>query len=177
MANYGYGKSKAKGKGPLMRHNPLFRDMKELADPGPLSRRSLIKPRFKSRKRAQPHEEIIPEKLSRQILNMSREQRAETAAEEFKKEFRGRKGTLEFVVEEDVELLPNEGQQYFNPEMNISKEEMDALNMFMPTSQTKSRNLADIVMAKILEKQKEVEDLDKAVENSLDPEVVSLYRA
>merc|ERR1719193_1316717 len=157
MANYGYGKSKATRKGPLMRHNPLLRDMKELADPGPLSRRSLIKPRFKSRKRAQPHEEIIPEKLSRQILNMSREQRAETAAEEFKKEFKGRKGTLEFVVEEvdeDVELLPSEEQQYFNPEMNISKQEMEAF----------------------LEKQKEVEDLDKAVANTLDPEVVSLYR-
>jgi len=167
---------------------PFLQDLKEAETPGPLSTKSLVAPQRKARKRVREEdadqEGVVPERLSKRILTMSRQQRNEAASEDYKNQFRFREAKA-FVVEEDegdedeLGFDQDDQPEFFDPECNLTQEEIAALDMFMPTSAAKSRNLADLVMEKILEsksKQEEIADLDAAVEESLDPKVVTLYR-
>lgn len=132
-------------------------------------------------------EELLDEKTTRKILQLSREQRLEVELEDARRE-RGRNSTAVDVDEEDDEELSEEqcdddmvvhDNGYVTVQDGALSPEDEAIVASMMGGGERKQTLADIIMAKIAEKESEARGEHMEEEHDLAPElpakVVEVY--
>ncbi|KAE9307030.1 Bystin [Phytophthora fragariae] len=142
-------------------------------------------------------EDVVPEKLSRRTLALARQQQAEEQARQNKSKTRqavplaakpqdsSDESDAESDADEDMDTDEYDGQDLvrindgYVEEVEIGEDDEEALANFM-VGAPERRNLADIIMDKIFEKEArergEVDDDSQAPQNSkFDPKIVEVY--
>lgn len=154
------------------------------------------KTRSKVRLRADDDEEVIDSKTSSRILKEAQKQRAEIALEEafptpseakakglFEKKQRmdgsySDSDDNDDNDDDDVNAVGYTGDD-FNDKMQLSAEDEEAIKMFENKGGVKGRNLADIILAKIEEKKRMVDDAfsdnGTVKVDDIDPKVREMY--
>jgi len=166
-------KVKKKSRKKAHRHAPLE---KQIADSNMKKEGNLRQPRPEARDSgAKEAPEFLPERLSKKVLQQAQKQQEE------EKIGQSKAAPHNFVTgdsddEDDDELLEAELEEVDNIE--ITEEDERELSLFMPTSSSSRRTLADIIMDKIKEKEeaKEANAVEEEAESSgLDPKIVQVY--
>ncbi|KAL6043070.1 Bystin [Balamuthia mandrillaris] len=169
--------SKAKG---VHRHKPLGTEIEEDKE-----RAERVQPRAAQRTKARRQERkakqlekrtFIDKTLSQKALALAQEQQAEERNEE------RQNATRQFFPSKDEEEEPEdggwgsedeeEGEDYDVEDIELTEEDARALQMWTGPLQPR-RTLADIIMEKIKEHEKEG---DAPIEQRLDPKVVEVYK-
>uniref|UniRef100_A0A0K8TT50 Putative cell adhesion complex protein bystin n=1 Tax=Tabanus bromius TaxID=304241 RepID=A0A0K8TT50_TABBR len=133
--------------------------------------------------------ELVDSKTSRKILSSAREQRAEINkelgdVEIVKKPSKVSFGSRKTKDDSDDELPHEEAEEdicedQFYDELKISEEDAQAIEMFRNKDPTKRRNLADIILEKIAEKEADLHtklsDAGSLKIEELDPRVREMY--
>lgn len=155
------------------RHDPLE---KQIADSAIAKEGNLRKPRAK--KDAPPEketEEFLPERLSKKVLQQAQAQQDEEKIQVVTST--SQTFNLDDSDDEDEDdLLEAELEEVENIE--ITEDDERELSMFMPTSNSSRKTLADIIMEKIKEKEeaKQQTAVAEEAENSgVDPKIVQVY--
>jgi essential nuclear protein 1 len=174
----------SKKKAKVKRHDPLEHQIVESMQSGYLK---APKPAKKKENEGEKEEgnEFISDKLSRKIMTTASEQQAEIAQDEGSEDEKEtspvatihmkpntRSGGNEKLKQDDLrdaDLDDDSG--------DIGIEEIDEaqLEMFMPTNQPSRRNLADMIMAKIMEKEAGGPTSVPEDTEALDPKLVAVY--
>eukprot|EP01012_Entosiphon_sulcatum_P056443 TRINITY_DN80109_c0_g1_i1.p1 TRINITY_DN80109_c0_g1~~TRINITY_DN80109_c0_g1_i1.p1 ORF type:complete len:432 (+),score=115.41 TRINITY_DN80109_c0_g1_i1:29-1297(+) len=164
-------------------HNPLASDIAS-------DRMALPKRKRRARENAEKENEdveeiseiLLPEKISRRIFDEAQKQALDMEQDEHDEE--GEEGE---EIELEYDDAATEKSQFTDDQseagLELDPEEEEALRMFLPESMLQTRNLADIIMSKIKDKERggdDEEDVQSVkseggIEN-LDPQVVQVYR-
>jgi len=139
---------------------------------------------------AKDHEGFaVPNDLSRKILKQARAQREEEIMDEDAVERAaadayetGSEVSLDYDTESTV---PTETPVEDHEDFQLDEEEERLLRQFAPQSQVQSRNLADIIMSKIRDKEKDADDAQskasrgtsgRTTVNQFDARVIKVYK-
>eukprot|EP00756_Hemistasia_phaeocysticola_P023443 Hpha_TRINITY_DN15894_c0_g2::TRINITY_DN15894_c0_g2_i1::g.189153::m.189153/K14797/ENP1, BYSL; essential nuclear protein 1 len=133
---------------------------------------------------AKDHEGFaIPNDLSRKILKQARAQREEEMMDEDAEEGggiaadayeTGSEATLDYDTESTV---PTETPVEDHEDFELDEEEERLLGQFAPQSKVQSRNLADIIMGKIREKEKDADDAQSKASKTTGRTTVNVFDA
>ncbi|KAJ9469417.1 Bystin [Diplonema papillatum] len=176
------------------KHDPLATQLTNDKEATPSARRAALRDRRSRRKKAETTDDdacghgglerdndgfLIPSHLSSKLLQEARKQQQEIEKEE-----------AGMDEDEDVELeyddqssVQSETPIEEAPDFAVDAEEERLLQQFAPQSNLQSRNLADIIMAKIREKERNAagEAMSRASRSDaggtkFDPRVVKIYK-
>uniref|UniRef100_A0A6A7G2T5 Bystin n=1 Tax=Hirondellea gigas TaxID=1518452 RepID=A0A6A7G2T5_9CRUS len=157
----------------LHRHDPLEKQIRQSRNPGILSQKFI----YRQPKSDESDEEFLPKSLSRKVLQQAKLQRDEIAAEEkdlsmsSSRQSQDRLFALQDDDNDDYEMFPD---PVMHEQIELSAEDERALELFMPSSSRPRLNLADLVLAKIREKE-QANDPEQALRKKLDPKVVEVF--
>ncbi|GAB1610834.1 bystin-like [Argonauta hians] len=129
-------------------------------------------------------DEFVDEKLSRKILEQARAQQEELEEEHgIAKSHVKKKVSLNICPtqhSEDEESDKSDTESYVEQEITVSKDDEEALEMFMSKQPPKRLCLADIIMEKLSAKRTEINsvlsDTDGMEVKDMDPRVVEMYQ-
>ncbi|KAI7850797.1 Bystin-domain-containing protein [Circinella umbellata] len=140
------------GKAP--RHDPLHVELADTPDQG--IRRKTTRQKFVDRNQQdQVEEEYLDSKMSKRILKIAREQQEQIEGNSTTVETETMASSAQFPLgfnpsdDEDLDDVDKYGEY---EELEIEEEDADVLQQFLPTAPLKQRNLADLIMEKINEK-------------------------
>ncbi|XP_056640934.1 bystin [Diorhabda sublineata] len=167
------GKVKQKGNQPL-KHVPLEQDIQN-------TKIAKSKNRSKIRLRKDEEEQFVDTNLSRKILSAARSQQMElegdSSSNQPKVRFSKNLDTME-TDDSDNEIDDSIDTTYYE-DIEINEEDERAINNFMSKNPIPCRTLADIITAKITEKQTEIvtqfSDVGSMQLQDLDPRVKQMY--
>eukprot|EP01059_Diplonema_ambulator_P029276 TRINITY_DN4858_c0_g1_i2.p1 TRINITY_DN4858_c0_g1~~TRINITY_DN4858_c0_g1_i2.p1 ORF type:complete len:451 (+),score=99.28 TRINITY_DN4858_c0_g1_i2:42-1355(+) len=181
MGKVGHSKKRFVGE-----HTPLATEILNDKEATPSARRAAA--RLKKKRREEVTEEdtcghgglekdsdgfAMPNSVSSKILKAAREQQQEDEME-----LDGEDAELEY---DDASSVATETPIEDHEDFEIDEEEERLMQQFAPQSNMQSRNLADIIMAKIREKERAADDAASrgsrsAAPTNFDPRVVKVYK-
>lgn len=149
-------------------HNPLAADIAADKLALPKRKRRLLEAREDDTEEPDYGDILLPERISKKIFDEAQKQAIEMEEDDAD------------AIDLEYDDAATEKTQFTDdqsePDLQLDPEEEEALRMFLPEGTMQTRNLADIILSKIKEKENDATSEAQEEEAPVDPQVLQVYK-